>query len=366
MTTDTSVLSTMPTAKRVALLNRDDRLFHVILAQQVQRETIDHLCKLAEMIRTVAETRQGVHFLRTLLSHKRAMLYFIQPSTRTFLSFASACQILGMPYDEVRNPSVSSEIKGETEDDTIRVLSQYFDLIIMRHPVEGFAETMAHELDALHLSIPIVNGGSGKDQHPTQALLDMYTLLRSFAEDAGPKGIPSFSHDRMAGKTIAFVGDLKRGRTVRSLVYLLCRYPGVRLMFVSPPELGLEHDIISYLKRNEMEYEIANDLGEIIGDCDAVYMTRLQDEYDVKGESKSIDYDRFRLSADMAPRFKPNLAILHPLPRRNELDRALDTDPRARYWDQVKNGMWMRAAIIAYIFNADAAILDHFQSHYTY
>lgn len=366
MTTDTSVLSTMPTAKRVALLNRDDRLFHVILAQQVQRETIDHLCKLAEMIRTVAETRQGVHFLRTLLSHKRAMLYFIQPSTRTFLSFASACQILGMPYDEVRNPSVSSEIKGETEDDTIRVLSQYFDLIIMRHPVEGFAETMAHELDALHLSIPIVNGGSGKDQHPTQALLDMYTLLRSFAEDAGPKGIPSFSHDRMAGKTIAFVGDLKRGRTVRSLVYLLCRYPGVRLMFVSPPELGLEHDIISYLKRNEMEYEIASDLGEIIGDCDAVYMTRLQDEYDVKGESKSIDYDRFRLSADMAPRFKPNLAILHPLPRRNELDRALDTDPRARYWDQVKNGMWMRAAIIAYIFNADAAILDHFQSHYTY
>ena len=87
---------------------------------------------------------------------------------------------------------------------------------------------------------------------------------------------------------------------------------------------------------------------------------------DIKGESKSIDYDRFRLSADMAPQFKPNLAILHPLPRRNELDRALDTDPRARYWDQVKNGMWMRAAIIAYIFNADAAILDHFQSHYTY
>lgn len=366
MTTDSSALATLPTAKRVALLNRDDRLFHLILAQQVQRETIDHLCKLAEMIRTVAESRQGVHFLRTLLSHKRAMLYFIQPSTRTFLSFASACQILGMPYDEVRNPSVSSEIKGETEDDTIRVLSQYFDLIIMRHPVEGFAETMAHELDALHLSIPIVNGGSGKDQHPTQALLDIYTILRSFADELGPQGIPSFAHDRMAGKTIAFVGDLKRGRTVRSLVYLLCRYPGVRLKFVSPPELGLEHDIISYLNRNEMEYEMADDLGAIIGDCDAVYMTRLQDEYDVKGESKAIDYDRFRLSADMSPKFKPNLAILHPLPRRNELDRALDTDPRARYWDQVKNGMWMRAAIIAFIFNADAAILDHFQSHYTY
>lgn len=366
MTLDTSVVSTLPTAKRVALLNRNDRLFHVILAQQVQRETVEHLCKLAEMIRTVAETRQGVHFLRTLLGHKRAMLYFIQPSTRTFLSFASACQILGMPYDEVRNPSVSSEIKGETEDDTIRVLSQYFDLIIMRHPVEGFAETMAHDLDDLHLSIPIINGGSGKDQHPTQALLDIYTLLRSFAVDKSPQGIASFTQERMAGKTIAFVGDLKRGRTVRSLVYLLCRYPGIRLMFVSPPELGLEHDIVSYMKRSEMAFETADDLGEIVGDCDAIYMTRLQDEYDVSGESKSIDYDRYRLSADMTPSFKSNLAILHPLPRRNELDRRLDTDPRAKYWEQVKNGMWMRAAIIAYVFNADAAILDHFQSHYTY
>ena len=159
----------MSTAHRVALLSHDDRLFHVVLAQQFDPELIQDLCRLAEMIRSVAEVRPGTQFLRTLLGHKRAMLYFIQPSTRTFLSFAAACQVLGMPYNEVRNPSTSSEVKGETEDDTIRVLSQYFDLIIMRHPEEGFAERMAHMLNRMRRSIPLINGGAGKDQHPTQA-----------------------------------------------------------------------------------------------------------------------------------------------------------------------------------------------------
>lgn len=356
----------LPTAKRVALLNRNDRPFHVILAQQFERETIDSLCRLAEMIRNIAETRQGVQFLRTLLAHKRAMLYFIQPSTRTFLSFAAACQIMGLPYDEVRNPSVSSEVKGETEDDTVRVLSQYFNLIIMRHPMAGFAERMALDLDALHLSIPIVNAGSGPDQHPTQALLDIYTLHRSFGRAAIERGNLDFSTNRFEGKTIAFVGDLKRGRTVRSLAYLLCRYPGVRMTFIAPDELQIQEDITAYLDRNGVQYEFCGDLNEVIHQVDAVYMTRLQDEYDVAGESKRIDYDRYRITADMAPRFKPELAIMHPLPRRNELDRRLDTDPRAKYWDQVQNGMWMRAAIIGYIFHVDAAIIDHYQSHFAY
>ena len=359
-------LDTLPTARRAACLNRDDRLFHVILAQQLDRETIDALCRLAEMIRTISETRQGVQFLRTLLTHKRAMLYFIQPSTRTFLSFACACQILGMPYDEVRNPTVSSEVKGETEEDTVRVLSQYFSLIIMRHPTEGFAERMAHELDALHLSIPLINGGSGQDQHPTQALLDIYTLQRCFGRASLERGVVDFSQNRFCGKTIAFIGDLKRGRTVRSLAYLLCRYPGVRMIFVAPEELQLSEDIQTYLKRHDIDVCFSDDIREIISRCDAAYLTRLQDEYDVEGESSAIDYGRFRLTVEMADTFKPDLAILHPLPRRNELDRRLDTDPRAKYWDQVQNGMWMRAAIIAYIFHVDAAILDHYQSHCSY
>ena len=138
------------------------------------------------------------------------------------------------------------------------------------------------------------------------------------------------------------------------------------MIFVAPDQLQIEEDIQTYLKRYDMTFEFADDLASVIGECDGVYMTRLQDEYDINGESKSIDYYRYALTADMKNKFKPDLAIMHPLPRRKELDRALDTDPRARYWDQVQNGMWMRAAIIAYIFHSDSAILDYYQNHYLY
>lgn len=367
------------TTRRIAALSRNDKFFHVVLAQQFDRTAIEQLCRLADMIRAIAGSRQGTQFLRTLLSHRRAMLYFIQPSTRTFLSFTAACQVLGMPYNDVRDRSTSSESKGESEDDTIRVLSQYFDLIIMRHPGEGFAEHVANILNDMPRTIPVINGGSGKDQHPTQALLDIYTLMRSFTVSGDAAATSNahqsrearplearYSRNPFVGKTVAFVGDLKRGRTVRSLTYLLCRYPGVRLLFVAPPELRIGEDILGYVRRHDVEFEIGEDLREHLPECDAVYMTRLQDEWDVDGESKKIDYDRFSLSADAAASFKPGLAILHPLPRRNELDQRLDTLPQAKYWDQVRNGMWMRSAMIASIFNVDLAIRDHYHAYYTF
>ena len=366
------------TVRRVDSLNRNDKPFHVVLAQQFDRQAIEQLCRTADMIRSIAHAREGNQFLRSLMSHRRAMLYFIQPSTRTFLSFTAACQVVGMPYNEVRDRSTSSEVKGESEDDTIRVLSQYFDLIIMRHPGEGFAEHVAHLLNDMPRTIPVINGGSGKDQHPTQALLDIYTLSRSFAEADGPKETVGaetphekriatrYSLDLFTGKTIAFVGDLKRGRTVRSLAYLLCRYPGVRLLFVSPPELQIGEDILDYLSRHNIEYDSSTDLRSHLGECDAVYMTRLQDEWDVAGESSKIDYASFSLTEDMVQSAKPNLAILHPLPRRHELDQRLDVLPQAKYWAQVRNGMWMRAALVATIFNADVAIRDHYHAYYTF
>ncbi|MEK6799199.1 MAG: aspartate carbamoyltransferase [Planctomycetota bacterium] len=361
------IMSNADSAHRVAALNRNDKAFHVVLAQQFDRQALDQLCQLADMIRTIGSSRQGGQFLRTLLSHRRAMLYFIQPSTRTFLSFTAACQVVGMPYSEVRDRSTSSEVKGESEDDTIRTFSQYFDLIIMRHPLEGFAEHVANMLNAMPRSIPVLNAGSGKDQHPTQALLDIYTLYRNFADPQAARTEPRYSRNVFAGKTIAFVGDLKRGRTVRSLAYLLCRYPGVKLMFVSPPELQIGEDILEYVSRHDIEYEIAHDLRPYVSDLDAVYMTRLQDEHDVAGESKRIDYySCFSLHYEMANQFKPNLAIMHPLPRRNELDERLDALPQAQYWQQVRNGMWMRAALIASIFNVDVAIRDHFNAYYTF
>ncbi len=359
-------LSQLSTAHRTALLSRDDRLFHVILAQQFDRELIQDLCRLAEMIRAVAEVRSGAQFLNTLLGHKRAMLYFIQPSTRTFLSFTAACQVLGMPYNEVRNASTSSEVKGETEDDTVRVLSQYFDLIIMRHPEEGFAERMAHMQNAMRRAIPIINGGSGKDQHPTQALLDIYTLHRCLTHPGESRPKPDYSPNPFDGKTIAFVGDLKRGRTVRSLAYLLCHYPGVKMFFVSHPDLQIGDDIVEYIQRNDVNFELHDDVRTVIGDCDAVYMTRLQDEWDSQGESKAIDYGKYCLTYDMREKFKKDLVIMHPLPRRQEIDKRLDNDSRAKYWDQVRNGMWMRAALIATTFNIDARIIDHYHSYYAH
>lgn len=358
--------TTLPTKRRVKLLSQNDRAYHVILAQQFDRESIEHLCRIADMTRAISDARAGARFLNTILSHKRAMLYFIQPSTRTFLSFAAACQVLGMSYNDVRDTSTSSEVKGETEEDTIRVLSQYFDLIIMRHPVEGFAERMAHMLTTMHRNIPLINGGSGKDQHPTQALLDIYTLYRCFGGPLTEQVGPTSDRSLFEGKTIAFVGDLKRGRTVRSLTYLLCRYPGVRLLFVAPEELQIGEDIIEYVQHNKITFELKYDLPEVVGECDAVYMTRLQDEHDVAGESKRIDLSRFALTRELLPKLKPDLVIMHPLPRRAELDTGLDTDPRAKYFDQTRNGMWMRTALIAHVFNVDSVILDHYHSYYSY
>jgi len=332
------------TAHRVSLLNRNDKPFHVVISQQFERDSIDSLCNLADMMRNIGESKEGIQFLKSLLSHKRAMLYFTQPSTRTFLSFAAACQIVGIPYNEVRDASVSSEVKGETESDTVRVLSQYFDVIIMRHPGEGFAEAMARRLD-----IPIINGGSGKDQHPTQALLDVYTLKRCFKGDLGKK-------------TITFVGDLKRGRTVRSLSYLLCKYPQIKLNLVAPSDLQMEDDILEYLLERGVKWEKYSKLtDELIGESDAVYMTRLQDEW---GETE-FNYDDFSISKSHTPLFKPNMVILHPLPRRNELDRDLDDTPHAKYWDQVQNGMWMRAAILASVFGVDSQIMTYFYEVYS-
>ncbi len=380
------------TAHRIAALNRNDKPFHVVLAQQFDRPNVEQLCQLADMIRSISGSRQGSQFLTGMLSHRRAMLYFIQPSTRTFLSFTAACQIVGMRYSSVRDRSTSSEVKGESEDDTVRTFSQYFDAIVMRHPIEGFAEHVANMFNNMPRTIPIINAGSGKDQHPTQALLDIYTLYRSFGEAQSEPGaqatggrppLPSgegrgegqprsggngskYTRNLFAGKTIAFVGDLKRGRTVRSLTYLLCRYPGVRLLFVSPPELQIGEDILDYVKRHDVEHEIAGDLRTHIGDCDAVYMTRMQDEHDVAGESKKIDYNAYSLTYDMATSFKPGLAIMHPLPRRHEIDERIDALPQARYWQQVRNGMWMRAALFASVFGVDTPIRDHYQAYYTF
>jgi aspartate carbamoyltransferase catalytic subunit len=318
-----------------------DEIFHILRSDQFDRKFLDELFDITNKLRELARTKRGMDYLQTLLSHKRAMLYFTQPSTRTFLSFLNACQILGIKTSEIRDTSTSSEIKGETVEDALRTFSSYVDMIIMRSPVAGLADHIAKLLDSTPRRVPIINGGSGKDEHPTQALLDVYTLRRSFGKTASD----------IDGKKIAMVGDVQRGRTVRSLARLLRHFKDVEIYFASPEALKIADDLRQDLKKHGVKFHETTDFKEIIPIVDAIYMTRIQDEHDTHGESKGIDYSKYHFTYDDLGRAKKEAFIMHPLPRRKEIDVRVDADPRAKYWRQERNGMWTRVALIARVFN---------------
>lgn len=324
-----------------------NELFHVLKSQQFSRSLLDELYDITNKIRRLNKSKEGLDYLRRILSHKRAMLYFVQPSTRTFLSFINACQILGIRTSEIRDTTTSSEVKGESIYDTIRTFCSYVDVVIMRHPRAGFTEEIANYLDQTPRPVPIINGGSGPDQHPTQALLDIYTLRESFNEYGG-----------IEGKTIALVGDLKRGRTVRSLVYLLKHFKDIRLVFVAPEEFQMQDDIKEFCSRENMPFSEINNLKDVIPEADAIYMTRIQDEYDSSGESRTIDNSAFHFKHEFLDLLKPHGILMHPFPRRTEIDISVDSDPRAKYWRQERNGMWTRVAILVKIFEVDEKILS--------
>ena len=338
----------IPMNDKLNYFEKDGRLFDCLFSQQFRKDLLEHLFTAASKIRTIAKNKEGLDWLQTLLSHKRAMLYFVQPSTRTFISFQSACYILGMKVSEIRSTSTSSELKGESPEDTIRTFSSYADLIIMRHFEEGIAEKSAWMLNKINRPIPVINGGSGKDQHPTQALLDLYTLNWAFNDKGG-----------IDNKTILMSGDLKRGRTVRSLTYLLKNYKNVKLIYVSPDYLRIGDDIKKFLAKHKMSYKETDDLDAALKSADAVYITRIQDEYDINNESKNIDYSKFHLGKKHLGLMKKKAIIMHPLPRRKEISVEVDADPRAMYWRQERNGMWIRTALIAYMFGIDKSILEY-------
>jgi len=312
---------------------------HTLVAQQFSRGKLEELCTLATKIKRINKRREGANFLKTLLCDKRAMLYFAQPSSRTYLSHNAACQILGLDTMDVRDSKTSSEVKGETPEDTIRTFSSYVDMIIMRHPVGGFAERVAWMLAHTKREIPVLNAGSGADQHPTQALLDIYTLDRSFESQGG-----------IDGKSIVFVGDLLRGRTVRSLAWLLTLYKEMTLYFVAPEPLQISQEILDMLDQAGTKYIVTQDFASTMPLADAIYMTRIQDEWDVDGESNTIDTTNFSIGSEHMDIIKDTTVIMHPLPRRSEISTDIDNDSRAIYWRQMRNGMWIRAALILTTF----------------
>ena len=341
----------LPTEERIECFEKDDRLFDMIRSQQLNRQIINDIFDITNHLRSISKSKLGSIFMQNILCHKRAMLWFTQPSSRTFLSFESACHMLGIKTSEIRDVRVSSEIKGESYDDSLRTFSSYTDLIIMRHKGENIAERAAWLLNT-HTSrpIPVINGGSGSDQHPTQAILDVYTLQRSFEEQGG-----------LDGKTILMCGDLKRGRTVRSLSYLMKNFEDIKIIYAAPQAFQMREDVCGFLERHDIPYLLETEaLQNVLPEADAIYMTRIQDEHDtINGESDKIDTSGFRLGPSDMTKIKSSAIIMHPFPRRDEIDVAVDSDPRAMYWRQERNGMWTRAALIAYIFDVHDEILNY-------
>ncbi len=323
-----------------------DKPMHILSSSQFDRAYLDYICLLTDTIRRFDKSKEGLLYLKGLLAHKRAMLYFTRPSTRSFLSFQSAAQILGIATSEIRDSATSSERKGESIEDSLQTFSSYVDIIVMRTAIPGLCNRIASLLDESERPVPIINAGSGPDEHPTQSLLDIYTLNRSFIRDGG-----------IDGKTIVMVGDLKRGRTIRSLSSLLTNYKDMRIIFVSPEEYRIGDDIRQKLTQAKVHFEETDKLLEVLPFADAVYMTRVQDEYDVEGESRKVDYSRFHLKHEHLKLMKEKSVIMHPLPRRAELDVAIDQDPRAKYWRQERNGMWVRVALLTQIFGVDSKIV---------
>ncbi|MCL1856504.1 MAG: aspartate carbamoyltransferase [Kiritimatiellaeota bacterium] len=342
----------LPIQEKVPLLaQRDGMPFHTLFAQQFTRPVLDELCALATEIRTIAKARSGMQFLQSQLCHKRAMLYFSQPSSRTFLSFLSACQILGISTGELRDSATSSEFKGESCEDSVRTFSSYFDLIIMRTPEKGLAEHMAWVLSGSERPVPIINAGSGQDQHPTQALLDIYTLQRSFERRGG-----------LRNRRVVFVGDLLRGRTVRSLSALLMNYEEIEQVFVAPEALQIGEDVRATLKANGVRWRMTSDMRSVLPEADALYMTRVQDEWDTqKGDSAAIDISKFHIGVEEMKLMRPDAILMHPLPRRSEIAVEVDRDPRAMYWRQMRNGMWIRTALIAATFGCASRIHEFYK-----
>lgn len=260
--------------------------------------------------------------------HKILATLFFEPSTRTRLSFESAMLSLGGSVLGFSSASNTSASKGESVSDTISVVSSYCDIIAMRHPKEGAPLVVTRKS-----TVPLINAGDGGHNHPTQTLTDLLTIYRE-------KG-------RLDNLTIGFCGDLKFGRTVHSLTKAMSRYKNIKFVFIAPPELKipeyLKHDL---LDDKNLDYKEAETIEEVIEDLDILYMTRVQKERFFNEQDYIRLKDTYILDLKKLEKSKSDLIVMHPLPRVNEIAIEVDDDPRAKYFDQVQNGRFMRMALI--------------------
>lgn len=286
--------------------------------------TKDEYIKILDL----AETFEQQPTQKILEDYVVATLFF-EPSTRTRLSFESAASRLGAKVIGFSDASNSSVSKGESLKDTILTVANYSDIIVMRHPREGSAR-FASEVSG----VPIINAGDGGNQHPTQCLLDLYSIRKT--------------QGKLDGLNVAFVGDLKYGRTVHSNVMALCNFD-TTFHLVSPIELKLPSYVKMHIKNSNLQYHQYTDLAEVMKVADIVYMTRIQKER----FSDPIEYEKVKnayiLTAEMMEGCKDNMRVLHPLPRVNEITEDVDSTPQAYYFQQALNGVYVRQALLAAI-----------------
>jgi len=302
-------------------------LHHVIEAQQFDVPTILYLIETTrEMEKVVA--RGGTSQFRGRIM---ATLFY-EPSTRTRFSFESAMHRLGGSVVSTENAAeFSSVAKGETLEDTVRILNGYADVLVIRHYEVGSAKRAASVS-----RIPVINAGDGAGQHPTQALLDLYTIHKEIGA--------------IDGLRIAMVGDLAQGRTVRSLAYLLSKFQDVRIYFTAPPLLKMKDDILDYLQERRVWFAEETDLDKVLPVVDVVYQTRIQKE---RFGDRLADYEQCRgvylINSESLRLMKPNAIVMHPLPRLDEIAMEVDSDARAAYFRQAQNGLYVRMALLTMV-----------------
>lgn len=300
---------------------------HILSAGQFDTQTLEEIFAEASALKAADNGSKSRQKLATRYTGKQMCSLFYEPSTRTRLSFEQAAIKLGVGVVSTENAGeFSSAAKGETLEDTIRVLNEYnFDLIVLRHPVTGSAKRAASVSN-----IPVVNAGDGKGEHPTQALLDMYTIANG--------------HGRLSGLNVVMGGDLRHGRTVRSLAQLLAKYQGNKITFVSIPELQIGEDIKTKLNEHNVRFEETGEMYDALRGADVVYWTRLQAERLEKSQALSgVSFTLDQAALEVLPK---KAIIMHPLPRLDEVNPAVDTDPRAKYFEQAGNGLYVRMALI--------------------
>lgn len=299
------------------------QLKHVISTSQFDRPMLEKLFKLSDTMEKLHKSRKP----SKLLAGKIMVTLFYEPSTRTRLSFETAMLKLGGQVISTENAAqFSSAIKGETLEDTIRIVSGYGDVVVMRH-----SQTGAAKIASGVSPVPFVNAGDGAGEHPTQALLDLYTIQKELGT--------------LKGLTITLAGDLLYGRTAHSLIEFFSRLDGVTLNFVSPNKLRVPQEYLALLKKNSVSYTVTDDLDRTLGTSDVIYMTRVQKER-FSSPEEYAKVKKYVINNAALKKMKKKSIIMHPLPRVTELAPEIDSDPRAAYFRQAQNGLYVRMALL--------------------